>query len=121
MELGEKYFDTNRFPTLQKVHADAIGYLKSSKDTFDLVVVDIFVDNKVPPEFQTEDFAKLVKKVCAEKSVMIFNKMIQNQEMQNEMNTTEAVFRKIFPQVEVVKTSSYGVENNMLWCDTLQK
>ena len=119
LELADKYFHLDRFKNLEKVHAEAIDFLSKCQEKFDFIVIDLFVDNNVPPQFHTEAFAKLVKGVAKEDSLVIFNKMIYEKSLRSEMQAVENAFKKVFPNVELLKAKSYGVENNVLWCDTL--
>ena len=118
LELGEKYFHLSRFPHLEPVHSEAMEFLRNCQEKFDMVIIDLFVDNEVPKQFQTKEFAEMVQRVTNPRSLVIFNKMIYKKELKSEMIEIEQRFREVFPRVELVKTSSYGVENNMLWCDT---
>lgn len=76
ISLGLKYFNTGRFKNTNVVNADAVDFMMQNKDLFDLVVIDVYIDNLVPQSCESESFLKQVKKSLRNKGLVVFNKMI---------------------------------------------
>ena len=63
------------------VRRDGITYLRTTKRTYDIVVVDVFgSNNNVPRPFTTELFFQRVKKVLSPQGVVIMNVMTSHDE-----------------------------------------
>jgi spermidine synthase len=76
ISLGLKYFNTSRFKNTNVINADAVDFMMQNKELFDLVVIDVYVDNLVPQSCETESFLKQVKKSLHINGLVVFNKMI---------------------------------------------
>lgn len=75
IELAKKYFNIQQFHDLDIICDDAFNFVKKCNSRFDLIIMDIFIDNVVPPQFETEDFLASVKKIMSRESLFIFNTM----------------------------------------------
>jgi len=58
IEIAINDFNINRFKNLTLIQSDAFAYMQSSKHTFDLIIVDIFVGDTIPDIFTTPDFVR---------------------------------------------------------------
>jgi spermidine synthase len=74
--LGIKYFNISRFKNTHIVNADAAEFMMQNKELFDLIVIDVYMDNLVPETCETENFLKQAKKSLRNKGLVVFNKMI---------------------------------------------
>lgn len=73
IEIAEKEFNLLEDGAVRVVESDADDYLTNLREEFDLVVVDIFIDTKVPPKFYTEAFWKKVERVVSKNGFALFN------------------------------------------------
>lgn len=55
------------------VCADAQDYLTSTRDKFDIIIIDLFIDNRIPDRFLTETFWCEVIKGLKNNGTIIFN------------------------------------------------
>ncbi len=62
LELAERYFDFTAGPHTQVHISDGLHYLATSTETYDLIVLDVFMHSEVPPAFQTPDTARSLAK-----------------------------------------------------------
>ncbi|MEC4113810.1 spermidine synthase [Myroides pelagicus] len=81
IDLGKKYFKLNE---LQHKHTiiqiDAFEYALRSKETFNLIIIDIFQDH-IMPSFLFEDyFIRHIKKMLRKDGFILFNTITLNQE-----------------------------------------
>jgi spermidine synthase len=75
--------------------ADAAAFVLSDKEKYDLIVVDIFIDDAVPTLFETEDFLKALKNLLADKGLVMYNRMAQNE---IALKNTESFYNQRFKQ-----------------------
>jgi spermidine synthase len=80
IRLANKYFNIDRFTGLELVCDDAYEYVQHSKNTFDLILVDVFIDIEVPACFEEEIFLKALKSRMSENSVLLFNHVCHTKE-----------------------------------------
>lgn len=80
VEFDEKviYIAANEFnitnnSQLKIINNDAYEYVTQSKNKYDLVVVDLFIDNEVPGKFLKKDFWNAVFNMLNTGGVVIFN------------------------------------------------
>lgn len=55
--------------------ADALFFAEVCEQKFDLICMDIFLDNMVPKEFETTDFLRNLKSMLNENGLLLFNRM----------------------------------------------
>lgn len=77
IELGKKYFDLNRFKHLQIVMDDAMHYVQSCKQQFELIIIDLFVDDHVPEPFTSELFLTDLNRLLSREGFVLFNMIVQ--------------------------------------------
>lgn len=94
--LARKYFNNSSFRNAEIVCADAVDYMKKNKKLFDLIIVDICIDNIVPKEVESAEFLKNLKESLQEKGMIIFNKYIFNSETEKSANKLYDTFGKVF-------------------------
>jgi spermidine synthase len=78
IRLYEKYFRRTGHP-VNVVNEDAFQFMKVNRDTFDLIVIDIFVDDVVPEIFETGEFLVMLKNASPPGGLTIFNKMVHDE------------------------------------------
>ncbi len=78
IKVANSYFHLNKIPNLTIVIADAFEFVLQTHEKYDLIIVDIFQDTKMP-SFLFENF--FTEKLCAllqNKGYIIFNTMVLN-------------------------------------------
>lgn len=73
IQIAEEEFGISESPTLKIIEADAFEYVKTTSQTFQLVLVDIFVDADVPELFYGEEFCNNLSKIIDTDGYCIFN------------------------------------------------
>ena len=98
IRLAREEFDVQRFSHLELVNDRAEVYVHRSEDHFDLVGVDVFVEDTVPEACRTEVFFRDISRLLREGGKMIFNLMLGP-----GMNAEEfrQLLGKVFSKVEV--------------------
>ena len=97
LELGQKYFNTQRFRNLDIHLTDAYDFVLHNDDKYDLIAFDVYIDDKIPGKFESPEFFKALKGLLAKNGMLVFNKDTHSSEMRKQLSNTEALFRDIFP------------------------
>jgi spermidine synthase len=89
--IANTYFKLNEIPNLEIIIDDAFEFVLKCQNKYDLVIIDIFQDTKMP-DFLFENY--FVHPVCAllrTEGVILFNTMILNekQNLRNEKYVSE--------------------------------
>lgn len=73
IEIAKNDFNITRHKNLQIIHDNALNYVKTSSEKYDLLIVDLFIDTQVPKQFYSNDFCNNLKKLLSQKGVILFN------------------------------------------------
>ncbi len=71
--LAKDEFGISPSKKLQIIQEDAFEFVKHSKETFQLIIIDIFIDLIVPPIFQEKEFCRNVAFILQQNGFIIFN------------------------------------------------
>lgn len=97
LELGQKYFNTQRFRNLNIHLTDAYDFVLNNDETYDLIAFDVYIDDSIPGKFETPEFLIALKGLLKKKGMLVFNKDTHSPDMKKQLGTTEDLFREIFP------------------------
>ncbi len=95
ISLGHKYFNIQRFTNTEIICADAYNFMMENKKHFDLIIVDVYVDNLVPENIESEQFLSQLKNSINDKGLIIFNKMIFDEETDKSSKKLYETFSKV--------------------------
>lgn len=73
IDIAEKEFFISSSDTLTIENCDAFDFVKKCDRQFDLIIVDLFIDNKVPEQFYTEAFCDNLSGIMKVKGSILFN------------------------------------------------
>ena len=98
IEWAKELWPEVKFKT-EFIVSDALDWLLKSSDNelFDLILIDIFIDDLTPEQFTTNQFLSLVKQKMNESSMLIYSKINATQEHKNANQIFEKNFAEIFP------------------------
>jgi spermidine synthase len=112
LTLALEEFGLEKDTQLTTIHQEAFAYLQSCTKSYDLIVVDLFVDQCVPASFYTSEFWNALQSHLTPNGHFIFNASIfgQNEKeltvLQNHLNANFEVKR--FELVEGSNTLLLG-------------
>lgn len=98
IRLARKYWPELPGVQTELIQADALQWLKDNRDKkFDLVLPDVFIDDKTPEKIQSEAFLSAARQVLKPDGILIYSRLnfIQQHELNNVL--FEANFKKVFP------------------------
>ena len=97
--LANKYVTQYLESSIEMFCCDAYGFTIQSTETYDIVCVDVFIDDKIPSKFESEDFLFYLKKILRGKGVLLYNCLYLTEEDKKRTNHFfENIFLKMFPK-----------------------
>lgn len=111
IRLGKKYFGLAEIPNLEIKISDATKIINH----YDLILVDLYLGDRVPQDAETEEFIKKVKKSLAPSGMAIFNRLYYSKKV-TEVDNFEKKLRKMFPKIEAEKIET----NKLFLCRTIK-
>jgi spermidine synthase len=108
IELGEKYFQTDKIRNLTIHCTGADRFLEDCQKKYDLIIIDVYIDMKVPEEIETEHFLFRIKNILGPGGIVIFNKAIYTKTIRDQIRSLKALYEKVFENLEVVTVMNTG-------------
>lgn len=104
IKLANDYFNLNKDENLELKIDDAFEYISETKDTFDLIIVDIFNDIQMPDNLFNEVFWTDIYKTLNDNGICVFNSII-NSKKDNERNQRlHKLLITIYPTIKRIRT-----------------
>lgn len=99
IELATKYALPDLVSPVEIICADALVYVDQRPNTFDLICMDVFLDDIVPESFERETFLSHLKAMLNPKGLLLFNRLAATAKDKKESRQFfEDSFLKIFPE-----------------------
>lgn len=73
--VAEKYFGISNNHHLRIIRADAAEYVRSCSTTYDMVIMDIFIDDRIPVAFTQPEFIGHLRRNIAPGGILVANCM----------------------------------------------
>ena len=78
---------------------DALKYSQSTKETFDFIAVDLFIDNLVPSAFETVAFLQQLKQRLHPSGLLMYNRLSYTPDlMKRTVWFHEQIFKSVFDE-----------------------
>jgi len=113
LTLGREYFNTDRFTDLTVIETDAVKFIANAPGSYDLVIVDVYVDFEVPASCETMEFIINLTKCLKPGGMVMFNKMIYNHKAGEEAEELERKFESLDGKTSIIKVRE-SVLNKMI-------
>lgn len=78
IELGRLFFQLDKIKNLQIFIEDAQEYIKNNTRKYDLIIIDIFEDKKMPDFLFNISFFKQLYSILSKKGIILFNTIVEN-------------------------------------------
>lgn len=106
VEIDQKIVNLAEHYTLSDLTApyticceDALTYIKDCEQTFDMIIVDLFIDNTVPSVFESIDFLQNLKRLLRPEGLLLYNRLTDTPELLEQTTQFyEEGFQPIFPK-----------------------
>lgn len=114
IELAKKHFNIERFKNLDIHKTDAYTFVAGCTQKFDLIAIDIFVEDETPEKFSDNQFLLSISKLLTPTGIVCYNRMLPatNEEIQ-AVELTKLIDQLIGPNM-IFKYYAGGRTNWMI-------
>jgi spermidine synthase len=104
--LASKYTLPELESNIEIFSTDAAIFTLQCQQQFDLIAVDIFLDDVIPRTFQQPSFLKQVSELLTSKGLLLYNHLAYTQADRNKAKAFfEEAFQSVFPEAIFVETN----------------
>ena len=101
--LAESYITHQLKSSIQLIQAPAEIFIETTTEKFDLICVDIFINDKIPAVILSHMFLESVKELLNPNGVVLFNHLAnRDQERKNGHTFFKNAFQNIFPNTQLL-------------------
>ena len=106
VEIANTYFKLDKISNLEIVIDDAFEFILKTKDNYDLIIIDIFQDTKMPNFLFEDFFINRINSLLKVNGFILFNTMVINEENEERNLNYKTKFNgnyslRMYPKVEV--------------------
>lgn len=105
IRLANKHFDLAEYDNLLVLEQDANVFVQKHQATFDLIIVDLFLDQSIPGFAQTPQFLQQLIKRLNPGGVLIYNRMTETTEGRQQTVHFEEMLSILVQDFSVFTTS----------------
>jgi spermidine synthase len=102
IDIAINEFNINRFQNVNIIQADALSYTENANDTFDLIIVDIFIGDTIPKIFTEIQFINQIANHLNRDGKLIFNTM-RNTIQSEIINQIKNEFLNLNCKVQIIE------------------
>ena len=99
VELAHAYFNAGNLPDLRIVEQDALTFVATEPEAFELVLIDLFHDLDLAPGVEDADFIRKLAARTAPQGLLLFNTVVHDAESRRRSEQVGAALRHWFGQV----------------------
>jgi SAM-dependent methyltransferase len=97
--LAHKYVTHELTSPIETICADAAFFVQQCEEVFDIVCVDLFLDDIIPDNFQKQAFLQHVKKLIAPNGILLYNRLaLSNDDKAKNKAFMNNEFLPVFPK-----------------------
>lgn len=108
LALYEKYFIEEITSELILVEAFSEDYVTTITKTYDLIIVDVFIDIEIPSSIKESSFYKPLQNRLNKNGILIFNFIVLNEKEQIEFEKIEDYFKLNYRRVETIEFMKFN-------------
>jgi len=99
IDLANQYILPRIKSPQQLVIADASSFLYSTSEQYDMIIVDLFIDDIVPTKFEKSEFLEQVKNQLNPNGLVLYNRLTNSEFTTNQAKVfLSDIFTPIFPK-----------------------
>ncbi|WP_109438558.1 MULTISPECIES: fused MFS/spermidine synthase [Aquimarina] len=110
IKIAKNEFDITGSSTLEIICDDALHYVNQCTKQFEIIIIDIFIDNQVPEPFYEEEFWKKIIDLIPPKGKVVFNAGINLKE-NTKIKQLKSKFKS---QIEFIQYNNVQGTNTLL-------
>lgn len=97
--LASKYALPLLYSNIQMICTDAFAYVMQTEQRFDLICMDVFLDDIIPEEFEDHDFLEKLKTLVSDNGILLFNRLANHpKDVERTKVFYHRDFKAVFPQ-----------------------
>ena len=102
IDIANRFFKLDQIKNLNLVIDDAFEFVLKTREKYDLIIIDIFQDTKMPNFLYEEFFKDRILFLLKEKGFILFNTMILDKESEAKNKDYVSYYKSKVKSVEVV-------------------
>ncbi len=112
--LASKYVLDELQSEVQLINTDAWNFVQQCEYRYDMICVDIFIDDKIPKIFLSHEFLESIASNLTDNGILLFNHLgMRQKDAEAAMKYHDDVFNKVFPESVALKVvDNYMMLNN---------
>jgi spermidine synthase len=97
VRLGRKYFELGEHKGLEIVLGDALEYVATCKEKYDLIIVDLFQDAYVPEAAESDRFLVGLGRLLRSKGLLMWNRLMLDEELRQQTEDFTRKMKNVLP------------------------
>jgi hypothetical protein len=111
--LAQKYVLDELKSPIETIQADAFAFVAQEQSKYDLIAMDIFLDDVVPDRFEQQEFLLNLRSLLAENGLLLYNRLASTMEDRKKSGAFyENEFLKAFPEGGVLDVGGNWMLHN---------
>lgn len=102
IEIAKEHFYLNKLQNTEIHIIDANDYILQCPQKFDLIVIDIYLDDQVPVKFESREFIERIYQCLRVGGKVVFNRLQPTDTGDQTIKVLIGKFNSIFPKVTTV-------------------
>jgi precorrin-6B methylase 2 len=103
IKAARDHFNIQRLQKLEILQQDAMDFVNACNEKYKLIVVDIYVDNALPPQFEEESFFRRLRNCLEPGGKIVFNKFASSNAQMSEAIAIESLFKNHLNDVKTFR------------------
>jgi spermidine synthase len=108
IDIAGRYFP-EKLSRTNVICADAYDFVMAEEQSYDLIIIDIFIDDKVPQKFEQSNFLLKAVNLLNKGGLLFYNRLAHTDKHRTESEAFLAYFNKVCRPVK-----SYYIHSNMV-------
>lgn len=105
IHLANTYFQLNKTTNLELITADAFEYISTTKNKYDLIIIDIFNDTQMPNELFEKKLWNSIYKTLTKRGLCLFNSIYTSKKELDKNDQLKSQLTSQFSNVDSFKTN----------------
>jgi len=96
--LANKYILPTLSTSIETIAADAFAFMAQNTEQYDLICMDVFLDDVVPEQFESDEFLENLKQALSPSGILLYNRLaLTMKDVRDTRTFYEQQFQKHFP------------------------
>lgn len=96
--LASKYILPHLDSEMEIINTDALTYVKVAETSYDLIMMDVFESDYIPPQFEEKSFLESLSALLSPGGVVFYNRLANTvEDLHHSLQFHDNVFRQVFP------------------------